>query len=146
MNTFRSIVGAIVLMAGTSLAAEPPRLFDEGAAKLINLQLEGHQERIVIASIVEGTVKDGPFEAKHVRRVVAIHPVPENGKMVRRICTGGWRRTFAKPTPVGSMRKSWACAFMKSPLRSCIPKTFRMRVHPRRRSAGIWTDAVSGSI
>jgi hypothetical protein len=96
MNTFRSIVGAIVLMAGTSLAAEPPRLFDEGAAKLINLQLEGHQERIVIASIVEGTVKDGPFEAKHVRRVVAIHPVPENGKMVRRICTYDflWNETY----------------------------------------------------
>lgn len=87
MNTFRSIVGAVVLMAGTCLAAEPHPLHEEAATKLINLQLEGHQERIVIASIVEGTVKDGPFEAKHVRRVVAIHPVLEDGKMVRRMCT-----------------------------------------------------------
>jgi hypothetical protein len=86
MNTFRSIAGAIVLMAGTSFAVEPPQLFEEPAAKLINLQIEGRQEQVVIASIVEGTVKDGPFEAKHVRRVMAIHPVLENGKMVRRMC------------------------------------------------------------
>jgi hypothetical protein len=96
MNTFRSIVGAVLLTAGAAFAAEPPQLFEEPAAKLINLQIEGHQERIVIASIVEGSVKEGPFEAKHVRRVVAIHPVLENGKMVRRMCTYDflWNETY----------------------------------------------------
>lgn len=88
MNTFRSIIGAVVLTAGTCFAVEPSGVLDEPmAARLINLQIEGHQERIKIAIIVEGSVKDGPFEARHVRRVVAIHPVLENGKMVRRMCT-----------------------------------------------------------
>ena len=96
MNTFRSIVGAVVLTAGAAFAAEPPQLFAEPAAKLINLQIEGRQEQVVIASIIEGTVKEGHFEAKHARRVVAIHPVPENGKMVRRMCTYDflWSETY----------------------------------------------------
>ena len=96
MNTFRWIIGAVVLTAGAAFAVEPPQLFVEPAAKLINLQIEGRQEQVVIASIIEGTVKEGPFEAKHARRVVAIHPVPENGKMVRRMCTYDflWSETY----------------------------------------------------
>ncbi|MCW1915571.1 hypothetical protein OJ996_18440 [Luteolibacter sp. GHJ8] len=87
MNTFRSIVGAVVLTAGACFAAEPSPLLEAPAAKLISLQTEGRQEQVVIAAILEGTVKDGPFEATHARRVIAVHPTPENGKMVRRMCT-----------------------------------------------------------
>jgi len=97
MNTLRSIVGALVLIAGTCMAAEPDHdLIPEQAVKLINLQLEGHQERIEIAMIVDGSGKAGPFEVKHVRRVVAIHPVAENGRMVRRMCTYDflWNETY----------------------------------------------------
>lgn len=86
MNTFRSIVGALMLMAGICFAAQPPVLDEGPAAKLISLRTEGRQEQVVIAAILEGTVKDGPFEATHARRVVAVHPTPENGKMVRRMC------------------------------------------------------------
>lgn len=90
MNTLRSILGAVVLMAGTSLsclAADPDHdLAPKDAVKLINMQLETHENQIEIALIVDGTGKVGPFEAKHVRRVVAIHPVLEGGRIVRRVC------------------------------------------------------------
>ena len=86
MNSFLSLIGAAVLATGTCLAAEPDHdLTPQTAVKLINLLIEDHQERIEIAMIVEGKSQQGPFQAQHVRRVVAVHPVAEEGKRVRRM-------------------------------------------------------------
>ena len=88
MHFLRSLIGAALLAAGTSLAAEPDHdLAPPAAVKLIDLLIDGHQSRVEIALIVDGTGKAGPFEARHVRRVVAVHPVWEDGRTVRRMRT-----------------------------------------------------------
>jgi hypothetical protein len=88
MNSLRAIVGAVVLMAGMCWAGEPTHpLSKESAVKLINLLIEDYQERIEIVLISEGSKVTGGLEEKNVRRVMAIHPVPENGKRVRRVRT-----------------------------------------------------------
>lgn len=92
-----ALLGAVLLAAGTCLAADPTHdLSPQQAVKLINMQLEGHEQQIEIALIVDGQGKAGPFEVKHVRRVVAIHPVLENGRMVRRVCYYDflWNETY----------------------------------------------------
>ena len=86
MNSLRAIVGAVVLAAGVCWAGEPTHpLSKESAVKLINLLIEDYQERIEIVLISEGSKVTGGLEEKNVRRVMAIHPVPEDGKRVRRI-------------------------------------------------------------
>ena len=88
MHFLRSLIGAALLAAGTSLAAEPDHdLAPPAAVKLIDLLIDGHLSRVEIALIVDGTGKAGPFEARHVRRVVAVHPVWEDGRTVRRMRT-----------------------------------------------------------
>lgn len=88
MNSLRAIVGAIVLMAGVCWAGEPTHpLTKESAVKLINLLIDDYQERIEIVMISEGSKVVDKLEEKNVRRVMAIHPVPENGKRVRRVRT-----------------------------------------------------------
>lgn len=85
MRAIRSLLAVAVLAAGTAAAAEPDHdLSAEAAVKLIKLQTEDHSEQVQIAMIVEGSGKVGPFEVKHLRRVVALHPVPEDGRRVRR--------------------------------------------------------------
>ena len=86
MNSLRSIVGAAVLAAGVCWAGEPTHdLSKESALKLINLLIEDYQERIEVVMITEGTKVTDGLEEKNVRRVMAIHPVPEGGKRVRRV-------------------------------------------------------------
>ena len=86
MNSLRSIVGAVVLTAGVCWAGEPTHpLSKESALKLINLLIEDHQERIEIVLITEGSKVTGGLEEKNVRRVMAIHPVQEGGRRVRRV-------------------------------------------------------------
>ncbi len=86
MNLFLSLIGAAVLATGTCLAAEPDHdLTPQTAVKLINLLIEDHQERIEIAMIVEGSKTEDGLEENHIRRVIAIHPVAEEGKRVRRV-------------------------------------------------------------
>ncbi len=86
MNSLRSIVGAVMLMAGTCWAAEPTHnLSKDSAIKLINLLIEDYQERIEIVMINEGSKVIDGLKEENVRRVMAIHPVPENGKRVRRV-------------------------------------------------------------
>ena len=88
MNSLRAIVGAIVMMAGVCWAGEPTHpLSKESAVKLINLLIDDYQERIEIVMISEGSKVVDKLEEKNVRRVMAIHPVPENGKRVRRVRT-----------------------------------------------------------
>ncbi|MCW1883653.1 hypothetical protein OKA04_02865 [Luteolibacter flavescens] len=84
----RSIVGAVFLTAGVCFAGEPTHnLSKESAVKLINLLIEDHQERIQIVMISEGSKVTRGLEEKNVRRVMAIHPVPEEGRRVRRVQT-----------------------------------------------------------
>ena len=86
MNSLRSIVGAVVMMAGACWAGEPTHdLTKDSAAKLINLLIEDYQERIAIVLINEGSKVIDGLEEKNVRRVTAIHPVAEEGKRVRRV-------------------------------------------------------------
>jgi hypothetical protein len=86
MHLFLSLVGAAVLATGTCLAAEPDHeLAPQTAVKLINLLIEDREQQIEIAMIVEGKSQQGPFQAEHVRRVVTVHPVQEEGKRVRRM-------------------------------------------------------------
>lgn len=97
MHSIRALLGAAVLAAGTCFAAEPDHdLTPPAAVKLIDLLIEGHQSRVEIALIVDGTGKAGPFEATHVRRVVAVHPVWEEGRTVRRmrIYDFYWNETY----------------------------------------------------
>lgn len=86
MNSLRAIVGAVMLMAGTCWAAEPTHnLTKDSAVKLINLLIEDYQERIEIVMINEGSKVIDGLKEENVRRVMAIHPVPEDGKRVRRV-------------------------------------------------------------
>ena len=97
MNSLRSIIGAVVLTAGTCMASLPDHdLAPQEAVKLINMLIDGHSARIDIAMIVEGSGKSGPFEVKDVRRVVAIHPVQEGGRLIRRMRTYDflWNETY----------------------------------------------------
>lgn len=88
MNSLRAVVGAIVMMAGVCWAGEPTHpLSKESAVKLINLLIDDYQERMEIVMISEGSKMVDKLEEKNVRRVMAIHPVAENGKRVRRVRT-----------------------------------------------------------
>jgi hypothetical protein len=88
MKSLRSLVGAVVMAAGVCFAGEPTHdLGRDSALKLINLLIEDHQERIEIVMITEGSKRTDGFEEKNVRRVMAIHPVPEEGRRVRRVRT-----------------------------------------------------------
>jgi hypothetical protein len=88
MNSLRAIVGAAVLAAGVCWAGEPTHdLSKQSALKLINLLIEDYQERIEIVLITEGSKVTRGLEEKHVRRVMAIHPVQEGGRRVRRVQT-----------------------------------------------------------
>ena len=119
-----ALLGAVMLMAGSCFAADPTHdLTAQQAVKLINMQLEGHEQQIEIALIVDGTGKAGPFEVKHVRRVVAVHPVLENGRMVRRAChydflwndTYGWF-TWKKVESRGGGDEIWIWSELKGEL------------------------------
>lgn len=82
-----SIVGALALGVVAGVAAEPARdLTPEEAVKLIALRSAVLKGRIEISFIIEGSAKcaDG-FEARHVRRVAAIHPVREGASEGRRV-------------------------------------------------------------
>lgn len=82
-----SIVMAVAFSAVTGFAAEPVReLSPEKAVELIALRSEVMKNRIEISFIIEGSAKcaDG-FEARHVRRVTAIHPVRAGASEGRRV-------------------------------------------------------------
>jgi len=88
MNSLRAIVGAAVLAAGVCWAGEPTHeLSKQSALKLINLLIEDYQERIEVILITEGSKVTRGLEEKNVRRVMAIHPVQEGGRRVRRVQT-----------------------------------------------------------
>jgi hypothetical protein len=68
-------------------AAEPTgELNEELAKRLIAEVWEIRSDGISVATVIEGGKRseDG-FEERHLRRVTAVHPVPENGRMVRRV-------------------------------------------------------------
>ncbi len=74
------------LVAAPALAAEPTTELDAATAvKLLGLQARGRLPQMEVAFILEGSGKMPPFEVRQVRKVVAVHPVPENGRMVRRM-------------------------------------------------------------
>jgi len=54
-------------------------------SKLLNLRSQNRTPGIAVAMVLEGSTKAGPFEVTNVRRVIAIHPVIENGRQVRRV-------------------------------------------------------------
>lgn len=82
-----SIVGAVAISAAAGFAAEPAReLSAEKAAELIGLRSGVVRSRIEVSFIIEGTAKCAEgFEARHVRRVAAIHPVREGPSEGRRV-------------------------------------------------------------
>jgi hypothetical protein len=82
-----SVIGAVALSAAVGFAAEPARdLSPEKAVELIALRSDVMKSRIEVLFIVEGSSKcaDG-FEARHVRRVAAIHPVRAGASESRRV-------------------------------------------------------------
>ena len=82
-----SVIGAVALSAAVGFAAEPARdLSPEKAVELIALRSDVMKSRIEGSFIVEGSFKcaDG-FEARHVRRVAAIHPVRAGASESRRV-------------------------------------------------------------
>lgn len=86
MKSFRWIVGALTLAAGVCFAGEPAHELDEkSAVKLIHLLTDDHQERIQIVMVREGAKVIDGLEDRNVSRVMAIHPVPLEGKRVRRV-------------------------------------------------------------
>lgn len=86
MKAILPIVGAVVMTSATLQAAEPTHdLTPDSAIKLIQLLVDPDPAPINVAMILEGAAKEGPFEIAHSRRVIAIHPVPENGRRVRRM-------------------------------------------------------------
>ncbi|MEM1084076.1 MAG: hypothetical protein AAGI48_08115 [Verrucomicrobiota bacterium] len=96
MKTIQVIL-AMVFLGGMVVAAEPDRdLEPQQAVRLISLLNETAEGPIEIATIIEGSVEKRGFEARHVRRVAAIHPVAEDGKRVRRVCRYDfyWNETY----------------------------------------------------
>lgn len=83
----RSVVGAVVLFSTAVFAGEPAHELDpKTAVKLICLRSNLIEQRVEIAYIDEGALKGGDgFEYRNVRRVAAIHPMPERGSLVRRV-------------------------------------------------------------
>jgi len=82
-----SIVGAVAFSAAVGFAAEPARdLSPEKAVELIALRSDLMKNRIEVSFIIEGSAKcaDG-FEARHVRRVAAIHPVRNGASESRQV-------------------------------------------------------------
>ncbi|MES2981856.1 MAG: hypothetical protein V4727_06045 [Verrucomicrobiota bacterium] len=77
----------ILSLQGSLHAAEPTsELSEELAKRLVSEVLEIAPSGINVATVIEGGMrsKDG-FEERDVRRVTAIHPVLEEGRMVRRV-------------------------------------------------------------
>ncbi len=84
MHTTLLLAGAVFTTAVVE-AAEPTRELDEAlAVKLINLQSRHRTPQIQVAMVLEGSSRTGPFETRHVSRVLAVHPVIEEGRQVRR--------------------------------------------------------------
>ncbi len=74
-------------LQGSLHAAEPTsELSEELAKRLIAEVLEIAPSGINVATVIEGGKRsqDG-FEERDVRRVTAIHPILEEGRMVRRV-------------------------------------------------------------
>ncbi|MBX3741389.1 MAG: hypothetical protein KF712_10390 [Akkermansiaceae bacterium] len=75
-------------LAPSAIAAEPAsEPSDALISRLINLRSQNRTPAIAVAMVLEGTTKSGPFEVNHVRRIIAVHPVIENGRQVRRMNT-----------------------------------------------------------
>jgi hypothetical protein len=87
-NLLLSTVGAFALVAGAGFAAEPTTdLAPQVAVRLIAEKANVSARLIEIPFIVEGVARmDKGFDARHVRRVAAIHPVRDD--------TGGQARTL----------------------------------------------------
>lgn len=84
-----SILGILVMWSGTLTAAEAggkPELLPREALRLISMRTEIAPTTIEISFIVEGSGKlDEGFQAKHVRRVAAIHGVRNGVLQPRRL-------------------------------------------------------------
>ncbi len=77
-----------LVMAPVATAAVPTsEPSDTLISSLINLRSQNRTPSIAVAMVLEGTTKAGPFEVSHVRRVITVHPVIENGRQVRRMNT-----------------------------------------------------------
>ncbi|RYD36332.1 MAG: hypothetical protein EOP87_05660 [Verrucomicrobiaceae bacterium] len=75
-------------MASLAGAAEPTsEPADALISRLINLRSQNRTPGIAVAMVLEGSTKAGPFEVNHVRRIITVHPVIENGRQVRKMNT-----------------------------------------------------------
>jgi hypothetical protein len=88
MKSIYLIPYCLFAMAPSAMAAEPTsEPSDTLISKLINLRSQNRTPGIAVAMVLEGTTKSGPFEVSHVRRIITVHPVIENGRQVRRMQT-----------------------------------------------------------
>lgn len=87
MKSIHSLIGALLLMAAGQVFASAPthELTKEAAIKLIKSVNEQYQEQVDVTLILDGKMKSDGVDLEYVRQVVALHPVPENGKRVRRM-------------------------------------------------------------
>jgi hypothetical protein len=75
-------------LAPSAIAAEPTsEPSDTLISRLINLRSQNRTPAIAVAMVLEGTTRSGPFEMNHVRRIITVHPVIDNGRQVRRVNT-----------------------------------------------------------
>ena len=88
MRTFLlSLAGVCALMVDTGIAAEPSHeLAPKEAVRLIAMMSNARENSIEIPFIIEGSAGCGKnFEARHVRRVAAIHPVRDGNSQSRQL-------------------------------------------------------------
>lgn len=78
---------ALVISTTGNAASPTNEPTDALVSRLVNLQSQNRTPSIAVAMVLEGTTKAGPFEVDHVRRVITVHPVIENGRQVRKVNT-----------------------------------------------------------
>ena len=84
-----SIAGVLAMFTTTvssvSAAAPLHELSPKDAVRLIRLRSNVPENSVEISFIVDGVSKWGEFEATHVRRVAAIHPVRGGNSQSRKL-------------------------------------------------------------
>ena len=82
-----SVIGVCALFSATAFAGEPTSdLTPKEAVRLITMKSTVQANAVEVPFIVDGSAKCSEgFEAKHVRRVAAIHAVRDGSSQSRRL-------------------------------------------------------------
>ena len=113
-----SIIGVLALFSTTVFAAEPSNdLAPKDAVRLIAMMANIPANTIEVSFIIEGTTKCGKlFDAKHVRRVAAIHGVRDGTTQRRKLVfydlywneALGWFTWESRPERTGEAVYIWS--------------------------------------